>query len=326
MSPHNGTLLISDLEYPGIVSLVDENWQGRLVMAQVANLVWSGKPALVQDLLERSISIARPSVIYLSHVARTNGYCLNESLLAYIREVNPKAIIVIDGAQAIGNIYVSRSFLEKVDFYVTSGHKWVSAHQTLGIVYAHERWKLPDPAQSYSMRAGSGGTGNLATLRSLPPALKDFNGVLADIAPKEQMRRIEGHNAQLAGQFSIAMKDLGLTCVGVDSGSSDYEWRWNGLVTIQNAPERLVDELTKDGTITALRSEEWRDQVGGRPRAARFLLKCNPRTGTVTFTNNVDLREKFVPIPAAGCLRFCFHYYHNMGHVRELVQRISGLL
>jgi selenocysteine lyase/cysteine desulfurase len=325
MSSHDATLLISDLEYPGIVSLVDENWHGRLVMAEVANLIWDRKQSQVQRLLERSINVSRPSVVYLSHVARTNGYCLDESLLTYIRDVNPRAIIVIDGAQAIGNICVPPSFLEKVDFYVTSGHKWLSTRQTMGIVYAHDRWKIPDPAQSYSMNAGSGGTGNLATLCSLPPAVKDFNGALAGVTSIQQMQVIEDNNAGLAKEFAAAMAKLGLACVGAeDQISSDYEWRWNGLVTIQNAPERLVTSLSKNGTITALAPEEWRDQVGGRPRSPRFLLKCDADTGGVVFTE-VDLRERMVPIPPVGCLRFCFHYYHNTKNVQQLAGRISSL-
>lgn len=335
----NPTLLMSDLEYPGIVSLVDENWQGRLVMAEVANLVWENEAALVEEALKHAIQIARPSVIYLSHVARTNGYCLNEGVIDFIREVNPRAVIIIDGAQACGNIHVGKSFLDKIDFYVTSGHKWLCARPTLGLVCAHNRWKLPDPAQSYSMRSGSGGTGNLDALRSLIAAVQDFNGASTSQGSTDRMLTIEEHNRMLARGFSDAMKEFGWYSVGAENeglhSDSDKSslWRWSGIVAYRNFDKKVAQKLERDGnsncegefkTVQAfIEPEHWRDPSGGEAPGPRYILKCDPREETIVQMRPVTLRDEINPVPPSGCLRFCFHYYHSWEDVEFLLTSIK---
>ena len=154
----DATLLLTDLEYPGIVSAVDETWTGKVVMAQVAPLIWRGEADRITQKIEQSILLSRPSVVYFSHVARATGYRIEEGLVGFIRRIMPRSVIVFDGAQACGNIHIGDDLLPNIDFYLTSGHKWLCGQQTLGLVYAHESWGLKDPAQSYSMTRVSTGS------------------------------------------------------------------------------------------------------------------------------------------------------------------------
>lgn len=325
------TLLTTDLEYPGIVSLVDENWNGRLIMTQIAELINTGQADLVTERLKRSILATRPSVVYLSHVGRANGYRIDEDIVHYIKEVNPSTVIIIDGAQACGNIYLDRGFLEEVDFYVTSGHKWLCAKATLGIVHAHENWKLKDPAQSYSKTQASTGTGNSSALLSLRRAVADFNGETTPQTPELRMRDIESHNRRLAEYFSSEMvRRCGLKSLGILNGEHARGWRCNGIVVVNLPSEEIVNELQKQPAanfkFTVLTDENWRDKkVGGEPLGGRYLLDCDASEAK-HFFKQVDFQDK--PIPGTGPYwsRFCFHYYHTKTDVDDLVEKIERVI
>jgi selenocysteine lyase/cysteine desulfurase len=312
------TLLLTDLEYPGIVSAVDETWTGRVIMAQLADLVWRKEFSKVVARIQESILISRPSVIYISHVARATGFHLAESIVDFVREYFPRTVIIIDGAQSCGNIYVDPDFISKIDFYVASGHKWLCGEQTLGLVYSHEHWGTKDPAQSYSMTRGSTGTGSRAVIQSLQQTLTDFNGELTGETARDRMIAIEEHNAELSKYFcsEVVRKHLGRP-VGTDDSSS---WRWNGISTVVFDSLEIIQRLkTAKWRFTSLVDESWRDNFGADAPASRYFL--NSDSDRIIRTAN--FKESYVPLIEGYPARFCFHYYHNHTHVDDLIDAIQ---
>ena len=312
------TLLLTDLEYPGIVSAVDETWTGRVIMVQLADLIWRKEFSKVTTRIQESILISRPSVIYISHIARVTGYHLAESIADFIRRYSPRTVIIIDGAQSCGNIYVDPDFISKIDFYVTSGHKWLCGKQTLGLVYSHEHWGTKDPAQSYSMTRGSTGTGSRDVIESLQQTLTDFNGELTGETARERMLGIEQKNAELSKYFcgELVRKHLGRPA-GIENSSS---WRWNGISTVVFDSFEIIQRLKRsDWQFTCLTDESWRDNFGADAPASRYFL--NPDSDRIIRTAN--FKESYVPLIEGYPARFCFHYYHDRTHVDALIEAIQ---
>lgn len=321
------TLLTSDIEYPGIMALADENWGGRLIVVQVADLVWGGKCHLVEPVLKKAILLACPTVFYGSHVARASGFVLSTKLLRFAREVNPNIVTIIDGAQAVGNIVIEPEMLQLADFYVTSGHKWLGGKQTLGIVHAHDCWKLDDPAQGYSAASGSRGTGSLASLASLARAVEDINGATSGGDAVTRVQRVAKHNASLARYFSQQLRRNGFRTVGGGQRVS-RSWKWSGIVVLLDLPGSISQKLrTMDGIeFSHLTDEPWRQAaLGGAPRGPRYTLGIKLGGGQELEAGfeRVELEELASPVPFGGCARFCFHYYHRKGDVDRLVKAVN---
>ena len=329
------TLLLTDLEYPGIVSAVDEEWPGRVVMASLCDLIWRGEVFRITDKLKQCIRMARPSVVYISHIARATGYRIEEEeIISFIRATLPKTVIVIDGAQACGNILVSKELLDEIDIYVTSGHKWLSGKQTLGLVYAAEQWRLKDPAQSYSMTSVSTGTGSEEVIRSLQKSLTDLNGELTGDTAEARMNEVEQHNGDLAEYFSGRLASLGIAkhiAQGSEKRPPNRQakaWKWNGIATIvfdsPEVPMRL-QKMNRTLEFTSLPNERWRDDLGGLAPGKRYCLDPDI---VYSDPNKKDpfqpanFKEIHVPKLEGYVARFCFHYYHSSDDVNNLISLI----
>ena len=327
----NPTLLMTDLEYPGIVSAVDETWPGRVVMAEVADCIWNGRPSAVTNRLKGSILISRPSVVYLSHISRATGYRIDEAIVDFIRENLPKTVIILDGAQACGNIHVENDLLSKIDFYVTSGHKWLCGIPTLGLVYSEEKWSVHDPAQSYSMTRVPTGTGSKHVILSLQTALQDFNGELTNQTARKRMNAVETHNAALAKLFckEIKRKKLGhplglLSESHRNDGSETQKWKWNGIATIVfDSPEVAAEviQMHPKPLFTQLSDESWRDSLGESLKARRYFLDPDAKDKFVL--KQANFTQAYVPKLEGYPTRFCFHYYHSLAHVKALIAKIE---
>lgn len=312
------TLLTTDLEYPGIIASVDENWQGRMVMASVADMVWGRRGREVERALQRAFLLAEPDVVYVSHVARASGFELPlKAFASFVREVNPRTVIIADGAQALGNIAVDSEVLDLVDFYVASGHKWLCGRTTLGIVYSAPAWRLHDPAQAYSRRSGSGGTGSEHALRSLAKSLDEF---LARKGGKARMPQVAKHNAALARYFLDRLEEVGCTVRVV---SRQRNWMLNGIVSILGPDSALLDRIHQAGlSVSHLVEEQWRGPEGGDAPGSRFLVRVSPTGASIEVNRQPDFRNLSAPLPPGGVLRVCFHVYHSRADVDRLVQAV----
>ena len=77
-------------------------------------------------------------VVMVSHVACTTGMVLPVKEMATLCQ-NRGIILVLDGAQAPGPIPVNLNELG-CNFYVASGHKWLTGPKGTGILYVQDEW------------------------------------------------------------------------------------------------------------------------------------------------------------------------------------------
>lgn len=317
---HPATLLTTDAEYPGIITAAVEHWHGPLAIARIGGHLWRGDAARAEKLLCEAFLLARPSVVYLSHVTRATGYRLNADVITFMRAVNPRTVLVVDGAQATGNVFVGRDFLADVDFYVTSGHKWLSGRTALGLVCCAPHWHVADQAQGYSSRAGSAGTGSKEVLVSVSVALQDFNGGTTGQGEagdaRTRMMGVEARNTGLALRFAKRVHgEHGLWCVGVDSPG----WRTSGLITVRDQGGILAtwDWRRQGFEFTSISPEQYAEPgmiVGAGPQ---YVVEEIQKTGTVRI-RGFDIDEVRTAVPPGGGIRVSMHYYHRDKDVDEL--------
>src|SRR6185437_7989854 len=201
LRPRSGhALLTTDLEFPGTIAAAHDYWDGPIVIAEIARLASEGRSSAVTEVLREALNRFEPRVFCVSHVARAFGYQFETPTLRMVRELLPEAVLVIDGAQAVGNIAVDAETLREVDIYIGCTHKWLCGPPTLGFAVANPKWQLSDPAQSYSSFAESAGAGNLDTLRGTSATLHDFEDNPNDLS-HSRMREIEARNRTLAKLF-----------------------------------------------------------------------------------------------------------------------------
>ncbi len=216
------TLLTTDFEYPGIITAIDEIWDGPVFVAQLKALLYS-ESSQVPDLFARAVRVVRPDVIYISHVDRYTGFVFPWDVLSAIAgEGADPPIVVIDGAQAVGNIDLRKCFqlhgAEGPHLYAASAHKFLCALPTLGLLIALradvEKWELEDKAVAYSLGQGARGTGSIESMASLARSAYSVLGeprsaqdaFLRGLAkgPWTVLRHGDGYRS---GLFQISTKD-----------------------------------------------------------------------------------------------------------------------
>jgi hypothetical protein len=174
------TLLATDYEYPGIITAIDEIWDGPVFFARLKEGLAS-ESGNIPALFARAVKLVRPDVIYISHVDRYTGFVFPWDVLSEIAgKDDAPPIVVIDGAQAAGNIDLRPHLLlrqkEGPHLYATSAHKFLCAQPTLGLLIALRsdvrEWDLDDKAVAYSLGQGSRGTGSIESMASLARSLR----------------------------------------------------------------------------------------------------------------------------------------------------------
>jgi len=320
-----GTLLLTDAEYSGIIAAAHEYWRGGINVVALNHLLWRGESESAEDLLLRACLLGRPAVVYLSHVTRTTGHRLSDVTILRIRRMLPRSIIIIDGAQAVGNIVVESAILREVDFYVTSGHKWLGGYPSLGLLYSQEARMVADQAQGYSSRSGSAGTGSLGVLKSTARALRDFVAGPGDLGgTQKRMRLIAEHNVRMAQEFVGLVRERRwrLTPIGV-------EWHpESGIVTLVDRGCGLAVEDVKAARIEATRvlAEPYVGVEVIRGAGPRYWISERRTGGGELEVEPLDLESFSTNDPAGGGWRFSFHYFHESGHVASLVEGLDTLL
>jgi selenocysteine lyase/cysteine desulfurase len=96
-----------------------------------------GQAALKKQILDAITPQTR--AVFLSHVLRSDGTVLNISAIsAMLKAAHPELAIIIDGAQALGNLPCLDVESLGVDIYVAAAHKALASH-VLGLGYIHKR-------------------------------------------------------------------------------------------------------------------------------------------------------------------------------------------
>jgi L-cysteine/cystine lyase len=91
----------------------------------------------VEDV--RTLLTARTRLVVMSHVSHLTGWELPVADVVDLTQVYPRCRVLVDGAQALGNIVVQPHRLG-CDFYVFCGHKWMMAPAGWGGLWVrHDR-------------------------------------------------------------------------------------------------------------------------------------------------------------------------------------------
>ncbi|CAE7266969.1 CpNIFS3, partial [Symbiodinium necroappetens] len=94
----------------------------------------------VRDALEKlGAEASRLRLAVFDHVSSYPPAVLPvEALAKQVKEAAPSALVLLDGAHALGQVPISMTALAAagVDFYVTDGHKWLMAPKGSGALWA----------------------------------------------------------------------------------------------------------------------------------------------------------------------------------------------
>lgn len=327
-------LLLTDQEYPGLVALLDEQWRGPLVMVKTGATVLEGDPDQALRKIELAIQRFKPQVVLLSHVDRSTGLVLADEWLRSIQERSPQAILILDGAQAAGNIDHIAAGATNADFYVFSGHKWLLGRPTLGIVVAQQdRWFVDDPAQGYSTQFGSRGTGSLEVLSSLLSAFEKY--------PICKLRERAARTVETARRLGVLLDARGLKPLGRladerQSHKGGPEWIWSGIVSVPLNGALANGQQGED--YTAIEPEPFRNAVFGSETAGpRYVVDMQGlEERPAGAPNSLDTKKEFLierkqslchvvaPYSPHGIARFCVNWEHDEEDLQSLARRIAG--
>lgn len=290
----NRTILTTDAEYETVSELLEgfaKSQNGDVKTVPIRLEVLEGRMPF--DIAKRIVKgfedlHNRVSIVCLAHVLPGSGFVMPlteilDGLHAASRRMHRKPpFVIIDGAQAMGQMEVSPELVARVHYYATSGHKWLLGKETLGILVTNKADITPRLTKqiatttslsrfmtSEEIRSERGATVN-------PESRLTLNASLADIM-RAGMARIEEHNRALTELFHGHL--AGVRSVRVVRISSFVGM---SLLVVDN-PEQVLAELPQSKFGIGM----YRDQ---------------------------QLNQKY--------LRVCFHYYHSEGDVNDLVNAL----
>lgn len=289
-------LLTTDEEYSSLLASIDEIWPGPVYVLQWSKLL--GEPEHAEksvDALIQAIRSAQPRVIVLSHVTRATGFWLKPDDLKKIRDEADGAFILLDSAEAVGNISagdLTQSLWESdsgteststptavVDAMITSGHKWLGGETSTGFLWTAESDRLNefrDPAESESRTQGAGGTGDLEAVASVIWAIRYDRGTRA-----LEWREVLDSNAWLQ-------------CRAIN-----YDDRQTGILTLRVAIpcSHQIQALARRGfRLSTISSRPVRDDKGiqragaGASGRARYFLPLSEE-GNVEGIQEIDFKN-----------------------------------
>ena len=220
ISKHNKIEIVhADTDYGSIIEAINNfKSNSNIHEIKLKDKIFEDGFSLVEinERYKKMVKNIKPSkqtylVIVITHVLSESGITIQDlpKLIEELKDINKDIITIIDGAQALGNIYVDKSVLEKCDFYVSCGHKWLSGSKTRGIAFYNpnsnifkeiDTLDLFEKSRSFSYydydtTQRSDETVSLHPDITLVSSLKNFNSIDGG------MKAVEEHNSLLANTF-----------------------------------------------------------------------------------------------------------------------------
>lgn len=158
-------------------------------------------PRPIIDAFAQRIS-ARTKVVMFSHILTSTGYRMPVREIADLAHARG-ALVVVDGAQAVGGIAVDVKALG-CDAYVSSGHKWMCGPKGTGLLYLSAA--IADrvrPVQLHAGRAAYSASNGVRSLASVL-ALADSIDYLLAIGTAH----IEAHDLRLAARVHEGLQRI----------------------------------------------------------------------------------------------------------------------
>jgi selenocysteine lyase/cysteine desulfurase len=287
-------VLTTDIEYPGIIGdLLPGLEQQRdielLPPVTLRRLICTGATKdRVHDVLDGACKNLKPDVVLISHVYYGSGFLVDlEALIRTLDEFS-RPILIVDGAQSIGNVEVTSRLFQQIEYYATGAHKWLMVPRHLGILvrdaellrnkHKFADFEVPNrPDSSFPLVSKP-----FSVTISYDPYF-GLSSLLRDELQVIRMQNIATHNHRLAELFRNEMLALGHRAIGDDNHSSIISVPFDGLT------EPLHRSLQSNG------------------------VKCKYL--------KIDLDEGSVAV-----IRFCFHFHHSKDDVFRLLDVIENSL
>jgi selenocysteine lyase/cysteine desulfurase len=285
-------VLTTDIEYPGVIGelLPEFERQGTIQILPtipLKHLICSGSSReRIQDAISSVSRDANADVILISHVYYATGYVLDIDSVFRGVEGGKKPIVVVDGAQSVGNIEVASKTFQSVDYYAAGAHKWLMVPRHMGILirnrellrnnhkFAHFE-SVSRPDSSFPVQSSP-----FSVTISYEPYF-GLSAILRDEFQVIRMNNIASHNRRLAEVFRNEILALGYRPIGDDNQSSILS------VSFGTVTEALQRSLQSIG------------------------IKCK----------FLKIESEGETIQA---IRFCFHFYHSKDDVFRLLDSIES--
>jgi selenocysteine lyase/cysteine desulfurase len=182
-------VLTTDQEHPG----GSECWNyfARRYGVVIDRVKLPVPPKSVQEILDMFQERFTPStrVVSVSHITTTTGTLMPIREIAELASAH-KALLVVDGAQALGSMQVDVKSLG-CDAYASCGHKWMSGPTGTGVLYINQKARhLIDPIflqggeNAYS---GSTGVRNIPGILGLGASIDYMNALRHEAIWKHNM-------------------------------------------------------------------------------------------------------------------------------------------
>lgn len=288
----DGICIHTDGDYPSIKQIVNEEFRECITLKvedkQLNHSFLEEK--FIEELTAELNKIKEAEkydyiLLLLTHVFYKSGIVLNlEKVISSIEKHGIDNIIyVIDGAQAVGNIQIEKTILDKVHFYAFCGHKWLLSTPSIGVLISNqsliEKTKLEFKNFVKTVRAYSSFNYNKNELKSTinPNPFISLYMSLIDMN-KAGIANIQKHNEALANYFINNIKFFlkEVTVINTDTKG--------GIVTIHS---EYAISLNK------------------------FLNKWNDDTSGYLLNDGKNL------------IRFSFHYNMSINNVNRLLNSIN---
>lgn len=130
-------IVVSSWEYGAVSLLAKQRAEQGGYKFRVLELPEPGTEDIL-SYLEKNLQ--NPGLFIFSHVATGNGEILPVEKISALAQKRG-AIVVVDGAHAIGALPISFSDLPNVDFYGGNFHKWFLGPKGTGFGWVHPKWR-----------------------------------------------------------------------------------------------------------------------------------------------------------------------------------------
>jgi selenocysteine lyase/cysteine desulfurase len=292
-----GRVLTTDIEYPGIINdLLPELERQRAIEllppVQIKRLICNGASRdRIQEALTAAYKQTSPDIILVSHVFYGTGFVIDLVGLLQSFDHGVRPMVVVDGAQSLGNIEITSSMFQQIEYYCSGAHKWLMIPRHLGVLirnaellrvkHRYTEFELPNRPDSSSPQTNR----PFSVTISYDPYF-GLSGILRSEFQLIRMPNIAAHNRRLGDVFRNEILALGHRPVGDDSHSS--------IVSVSFGSSSVTEQIHRNL------------QLNG--------IKCK-------FLRIDDIDGEVIPV-----IRFCFHFYHSKDDVFRLLDVVESEL
>jgi len=292
--PYGSRILATDCEFFGIYNKISKP-RYRTDIAQI----WAktSKNDIIKEIVDNIFPDTK--LLLISHVCYNSGIALPiEEICQKVKTKNPATFVLVDGAQAVGQIPVDLETLG-CDFYAGDGHKWLVGPDQTGFLYIRSAEHLKTIAKdmcsamavhpNLNHNKGSRSGAIAFELAALGEALLPF-------ATDNHLLTMQQHNRTLAAIF----RNL------IEEKLSPY---------FSITPQIDFDNPTSTVSITLTNPENSTETLA---HIHDDLLKEKIHCAIIkTIPEEFNTQIQIPPL-----LRFCFHFWNEEEEIDIVIKKL----